>query len=162
VKLDVNANPYTSAGTDSSKKQQNATSPAHNNHLVSPLLVPNEATSQNQRFHPPISAEKLKNPYVSPMMQVCVRVHSCAGLRRHSRTILQLVESRYASMCHEPQMTRCLLGCKHRQWMQLLIAQVFIRPTRRFPRHPDRFEAGRRAGRETDNLRTRTDRQMKS
>eukprot|EP00802_Teleaulax_amphioxeia_P001624 Tamp_01626.p1 GENE.Tamp_01626~~Tamp_01626.p1 ORF type:complete len:842 (-),score=141.30 Tamp_01626:2391-4916(-) len=69
-----------SKGTDSSKKQQNATSPAHNNHLVSPLLVPNEATSQNQRFHPPISAEKLKNPYVSPMMQAMDAAADSAGV----------------------------------------------------------------------------------
>ena len=135
----MNANPYAPTGADSSRKQQIAASPAHQNHLISPLLGPNEVTSQDQRFHPPVSAGKMNNPYVSPMMQVCVRAFM-HGLR-HSHTILQSMESRHVSTCHVRHVTRCLWGCKHRLWMQLLMAEVHIRPIHRFPRHPDRFES---------------------
>jgi hypothetical protein len=94
----LHAYPYTSAGDDPSKivlasslneESVRIPRPAHQSQFISPLFGPEEVSSQDGRANAPLSSEKLRNPYVSPMLQVCMR--ALIRRLRHSHNNLHTV-----------------------------------------------------------------------
>jgi hypothetical protein len=99
----LHAYPYTSAGADLQKNVPTSSlndgrvsmpTPAHKSQFISPLFGPEEVSSQDVRANLSLSSEKLRNPYVSPMLQVCVRVHSYARSDIRTTTCITVLIAR--------------------------------------------------------------------